>query len=158
MCSIGENVPRRLERWLREDGYAVARQSDPRMRFLLVATTPTDLRLTVSQRTTFKDRVEVNAKVDLELYQALFTGVAADAMARFLWDLRFAYLAQHVLFEMELVDAPRSIILLRNLWYDGLTKDRFMSAVQRVIEGVTLTLWKLQQRFGSVTGAGEQQT
>jgi hypothetical protein len=153
-----ENVPRRLEQWLREDGYTVTRQPDPRMRFLLIATTPTGLRLTVSQRTTFKDRVEVNAKVDLELYQALFTGVAADARARFLWDLRFAYLAQHVLFEMEPSDSPRFVILLRNLWYDGLTKDRFMSAVQRVVEGVTLTLWKLQQRFGSVGGTGESQT
>jgi len=144
-----KDIEDKLRSWLIEEDYVVKAQSNPLANFTLVATNPAaGINVTVSQSVKHSDRIETASQIVFEDYAKMLAGLPAPEKEGFLWDLRFSLVLCDVMFGMAPPDNPRSILVLRNVWHDGLTKDHFMSTLHRVAECALLVSWKLVPKFG----------
>ncbi len=150
-----KELERKLNRWLTEEDYLVKTQTNPLASFILVASNPNaGISVTVSQNAKHPDRIEVSSQMMFGEYAKKMADLPRREREEFFWDLRFSLVMSDVIFAMVPPENPQSVLVMKNIWYDGLTKDRFMSAVQRVGEGALLCSWKIVHRFGYLEPKG----
>lgn len=143
-----EAMQEKIQNWLIEEGYKVSKQNDPKTYFTIIAEHGTGMKIGVSQSLESTDRITVSGTV--EFPEDGLHGLAQDERLNLLWDLRFALMASELMFVMvPNGQLPNKVHILKNVWYDGLTKDRFMNVAQRVVEGKLLTMWKFNQKLGA---------
>jgi hypothetical protein len=159
MSSTERNVNQeKLQKWLVEEGYTVKLKDDPQAYFTLVTEHPTHVVLNVLQPLRSKDSILVVGRLPFpEEYVAKLRALPEKERVNFLWGLRFDLIANQVQFQLQPngVD-PTAIVVLNTVWYDGLTKDRAMTAVQHIADATLLVMWKFQQLFGSLAPKQEQ--
>jgi hypothetical protein len=115
----------------------------------LVATYPgAGISVTVSQNNKAKDRLEISSQMMFGEYVEKLGALSRQQREDVLWDLRFSLVMSNLIFAIIPPENPQSVVVMDHIWYDGLTKDRFMSSVHRVAEGALLVSWKLIHRFG----------
>lgn len=100
-----------------------------------------------------KDRDKIGILSGLALtneQRRLLEEMTDSKLQEFLWDLRFSLLSRHVSFKLDSKGSiPHQIAVAQFVWYDGLTKNGFMKAIQTVIEAVIVAQWKLSRLEGA---------
>ena len=144
-----KELEKKLRTWLTEEEYLVKSQTNPMAAFILVASNPgAGISVTVSQNAKNSDRIEISSQMMFSEYAKKISNLSRQEREDFFWDLRFSLVISDVIFAMVPPENPQSVLVIKNIWYDGLTKDRFMSAIQRVAEGALLCSWKIIHKFG----------
>ena len=144
-----KELEKKLRTWLVEEEYLVKSQTNPVASFILVASNPAaGISVSISQNTKHSDRIEISSQMMFGEYAKKLADLPSQEREEFFWDLRFSLVMSDVIFAMVPPENPQSIVVIKNIWYDGLTKDRFMSAIQRVGEGALLCSWKVYHKFG----------
>ena len=144
-----KDLEKKLTTWLTDEEYLVKSQTNPVAEFILVASNPgAGISVTVSQKAKHGDRIEISSQMMFGDYTKKIAALSRQEREDFFWDLRFSLVISDVIFAMVPPENPQSVLVMKNIWYDGLTKDRFMSAIQRVAEGALLCSWKTVQRLG----------
>jgi len=145
--------PRELEKklrtWLTDEEYLIKSQTNPAAAFILVASNPAaGISVTISQNAKHSDRIEITSQMMFGEYAKKVNDLPKQEREDFFWDLRFSLVTSDVIFAMVPPENPQSVVVMKNIWYDGLTKDHFMTAIQRVGEGALLCSWKVVHKFG----------
>lgn len=140
---------KKLRTWLTDEEYLVKSQTNPAASFILVASNPAaGISVTISQNAKHSDRIEITSQMMFGEYARKVNDLPKQEREDFFWDLRFSLVTSDVIFAMVPPENPQSVVVMKNIWYDGLTKDRFMTAIQRVGEGALLCSWKVVHKFG----------
>lgn len=150
----------KLQRWLTEEEIfeGVHSVDNPESYFRFDMKHKLGMALCVQQLVGNRDRILIESGRGLTKEQLhLLEGMAESKLREFVWDLRFSLLSYHVAFKMDTkLDPngliPHQIIVAQSVWYDGLTKNLFMKAIQTVAEAVMFSEWKLR----SLPGASDQ--
>lgn len=141
-------IQAKIQNWLIEEGYKVSKEENPKTYFTITAEHSTGMHISVSQGLDSKDRLTIEGGV--EITNDKFRQLPEKERLDFLWELRYDLITNDLIFAMlPNGQLPNKIVLLKNIWYDGLTKNNFMNAAQKVVEGKLMTLWKFQQKIGA---------
>ena len=87
-----------------------------------------------------------------------FAALPFPEKERIKWQIRYDLLFQDSSFEIQPVGQDiRSIRFSREIYYDGLTKDKLMQAIRENFKCELYVVWKFQELFGegSVAKASE---
>jgi hypothetical protein len=148
MSQERNEIKAKIQNWLIEEDYKVSKQDNPKTYFTILAEHVTGMHIGVSQELDSKDRLTIQGTVEIK--NDKFQKLPENERLDFLWQLRYDLITNDINFAM-FPDGkfPQRIALLKNIWYDGLTKNNFMNVTQRVVDGKLLILWKLQQKLGA---------
>jgi hypothetical protein len=142
-------IEKKLRTWLTDEEYFVKTQTNPSAAFILIASNPAaGISVTISQNAKHSDRIEITSQMMFGEYVKKINELPKQEREDFFWNLRFSLVTSDVIFAMVPPENPQSVVVMKNIWYDGLTKDRFMTAVLRVGEGALLCSWKVVHKFG----------
>lgn len=140
-------IQAKVQDWLIEEGYKVSREENPKTYFTIVAEHPTKMHIVISQSLDSKDRLTIEGGLQIP---DQFRKLPENERLNVLWDIRYGLVNNEISFLMlPNGQLPEKIVLLKNIWYDGLTKNNLMNTAQKVVEGKIMTLWKFQQKFGA---------
>lgn len=141
----------KLEQWLTEEGYVTKALKDAQTHFTFAVEHRLGIILTVGQLLKNKDRITIIGTLDIsDEDQKKLREIPEKQRNDFLWDLKFALLSNDIPFEMLANNLiPYRILVTQAIWYDGLTKDRFMQTIHRAIKAVVMVLWKFDQLSGA---------
>ena len=154
-----EDVQKKLQNWLVEEGYTVKLEDTPQTYFVIVSQHPVGVPVVVAQELRSKDCIQVTGRLTInEADMQRLRELPEKERIDFFWDLRFSLITNQVQFMFEPAGAefPDKITVMSRIWYDGLTKDRFMASVQRIVDGTLLTVFKFRQKFGAPAPKKEQ--
>ena len=141
-------IQAKIQNWFIEEGYKVSKVDNPKTYFTITAEHSTGMHIGVSQGLDSKDRLTIEGGVQVPDDQ--FRQMPEKERLDFLWELRYDLITNDLIFAMlPNGQLPNKIVVLKNIWYDGLTKNSFMNAAQKVVEGKLMTLWKFQQKLGA---------
>jgi hypothetical protein len=150
-----DTIEAKIQNWLIEEGYEVSKKDNPKTYFTIAAKHGTGMHIGVSQSLESKDKVTVEGGV--EITNPKFRELPEKERLDFLWELRYDLITNNIIFAMiPNGQLPNKILLLKNIWYDGLTKDNFMNTAQKIVEGKLMTLWKFQQKLGAPEPKSDQ--
>ena len=143
--------------WLREEAFSPEEMPDPNAHFnfgIKVAGSP----LHVVQKVHTVDSIFVGANLVLTPDQLDLLGESMDGKKRqeFFWDLRLALLSNSELGDFQVKPNPphdvrEVFITSRRVFYDALTKDRLILAIQTVYKAVMMVVWMLERYAGKIT-------
>ena len=152
------DIQQKISSWLVEENYGVKVQENPNVYFVINAQHPTGIGLAIGQEVGKKDRLVISASLNLdEDAQKRLRSLPEKERQDILWDIRFGLIALDVQFQMiPNGNMPTVIQVSKLLYYDGVTKDRFMGLVQKVTDSLLLVVWKLQRKFGASAPKEEQ--
>ena len=144
-----------VQTWLMEEGYQISSEEQPGFNFDLRVQIPNGVGFDVLQEINKNDSVAIISTISIardnsEQFNRLTTAQKGD----FLWDLRISLLNFQILteyrpFTTTMYELPETITVNEQLWRDGLTKDRFMNSIRRVINATFLIILKFQKAFGT---------
>ncbi len=137
----------KVQSWLIDEGYKVSIEDNPKTYYTIVAEHPTKMHIVVSQSLDSKDRLTIEGGLQIpDQFRKLPENERLDV----LWDVRYGLVNNEISFIMvPNGQLPEKIILLKNIWYDGLTKNNLMNTAQKVVEGKLMPLWKIQRKLGA---------
>jgi hypothetical protein len=138
--------------WLSEEGLYKDKVCDEILYFHLAAEFParSGRHVNVIQPNNRDDMVVVLSTIRLaEVHQRALQVMAKKEREKFIWDMRYALLFQDANFEM----APgggelSSIQFTREIYYDGLTKNKLMEVLRANFKCELFVVWKFQETFG----------
>lgn len=140
----------RLVNWLDQEGLTHRRIEVPGSRFNLEVRHPTGLLYNVAQRTHPSDAVTVTGSIVFpDKFQRTLEKALRAKRLTFLQDLRFDLLTAGHTFQFLPADGtPKQVVILGQVWEDGLTKDSFMRLMQHVVNGLILVVWSFEEGMG----------
>jgi hypothetical protein len=144
--------------WLSEEGLYKDKVYDENLYFHLAAEFPfrSGRHVNVIQPNNRDDMVVVLSTIRLaEVHQRALLAMAKKDREKFIWDMRYALLFQDANFEM----APgggelSSIQFSREIYYDGLTKNKLIEVLRANFKCELYVVWRFQEVFGDVPDAG----
>lgn len=145
---------RRVRRWLEEEHFAFKNFPDPNSDLNLEVTFgPNDWRrANVAFPKKGQDVVVFNSGFEFsDMHAPLFENLSQKEKSDFLWDLRLALVVYRISFDVPPEPKPKPSYLVhvwKYIYFDGLTKNTFMDALNEVYLAVTLAQLKCIQRFG----------
>ena len=142
-----DEIRAQVQSWLIDEGYKVSIEDNPKTYYTIIAEHPTKMHIVVSQALDSKDRLTIEGGLQIpDQFRKLPETERLDV----LWDIRYGLVNNEISFVM-LPNGrlPERIVLLKNIWYDGLTKNSLMNTAQKVVEGKLMTLWKIQRKLGA---------
>ncbi len=82
--------------------------------------------------------------------------ISVAERTEFLWDIKFGLLFRESSFQM-MPDGnnPERIQFTREIYYDGLNKNKLMEAIRENYQCSLFVIWKLMERFGEVFSGTE---
>ncbi len=84
-----------------------------------------------------------------EVHQKAIQALPPQQKERLMWQMRYDLLFRQSSFEIEPAGGDmRSIRFTREIYYDGLTKDRLMEAIRENLKCELYVVWKFQEMFG----------
>jgi len=150
MCANAKNqdVKARLEKWLLEENYKVESLTNNHALFNLVVEDNSGLKLHVRQPLLSVDQIVVMAKASLSEEQITkIQKMLSGERTRFLWELRFSLLEMGIDFSS--VSLPLKFVLVSSpIYFDGLTKNAFMTKVFAVRRALVFVMWKVSKELG----------
>jgi hypothetical protein len=147
-----KNVKKLVKQWCEEEGIFDEENDDPLSEFNFTINYPIEIqhKMNVLQPADNKDRVVIISGTKFESGAIeKMRNLPREELEELLWDLRFTLGPRPTEFELRRpVDVPESFIITAVIYSDGLTKDRFMTAIRDVYKSKLLASWKIQQRLG----------
>jgi hypothetical protein len=147
------DVKDRVVMWCRQEGLLRDQLDDPRARWHIRASAPAAIArsvngcpldvVDVSQSIEDAERIVVYAGLDLD--PALVDALRSGGIGELVRDLEMTLASRPEAFLLDYADgALRSVVVLEEIYPDGLTKDRLMRALRGVHKSVVLALWTLR--------------
>ncbi|MDP6460063.1 MAG: DUF2299 family protein [Candidatus Hydrothermarchaeota archaeon] len=146
-----KNIKKMVKKWCEEEGIFDEENEDPLSEFNFTMAYPIEIqhKMNVIQPAD-TDRVVIMAGTrfeskDVEKMRSLPLKKFEDLM----WELRFILGSRPTDFNLRRPeDVLESFVITTAIYLDGLTKDRFMTAIGDVYKSKLLASWKLQERLG----------
>ncbi len=142
-----EEIQAQIQTWLMEEGWRIRTEDVPDAEWFLSGESEGRVRVGVGQRRGSVDQVIVQGSVIFQqAQQDQINRLPPEERSDFLWDIRFRLLDMGVEFS-GIVEPPREVRISQRIYYDGLTKDRFLQRVSQVRNGVLTVLWMVARRL-----------
>lgn len=143
MSTERTEVRDRIQKWFLDEGFTIRPGRDQNAFFDFAIEFHDGSRLNVSQRTDKPDQVVIVTRLRLSKEQTnRLMGMNITKRNEILWDLRFGLLSRRVGFSA--IDMPlRSLEISSAVYYDGLTKDHFMSECFKVRNALVYIEWTI---------------
>ncbi len=146
----------KITAWLTQEGLFKERVQDEKLSFHLACEYPahSGRHVNVIQPKGREDVVIVFSRIRLaDSHKKALQGLHPKARERFMWDMRYALLFRESSFEMEPPGEDlESIRFTREIFYDGLTKNKLMEALRENLKCELFVVWKFQEAFGDGQG------
>jgi len=153
MPRVVEETCLKLRNWLSEEGLYKDKVYDEKLYFHLVAEYPmgSGRHVNIIQQNNRDDTVVVFSRIRLaDTHEKALHALTKKEKDRFLWDMRYALLGRDANFDMEPnAQELQSIQFSREVYYDGLTKDKIMEIMRDNFKCELYVIWKFQEAFGS---------
>ncbi len=149
----------RIKGWLVEEEMLVREIPDAHSRFRFIVMFPKDHYMELAQPLASADMVIIISPTSVSPEHREIMGRSRpEQRAEFIWALRFVMNTLSVDFEM---DHPENILgkftITDQIYEDGLSKDRLMSALRKVWRANLQVIWILQKEYGG-PGLKEEET
>ncbi|HPC89094.1 MAG TPA: DUF2299 family protein [Methanothrix sp.] len=154
----------KIKVWLVEEGLFDEEVPTENLYFQFAAEYPpkSGRHLSVIQPKGHEDMVVVFSRIRLaDVHQEAISAMPLKSRERLLWQMRYDLLFRDCSFEMEPRGGPlQSIRFTREIYYDGLTKNKLMEVIAENFKCELYVVWKFQEVFGEgqasrVTGPPE---
>jgi len=147
-----EETREKIKAWLSEEGLFQKILSEENLHFQIAAEYPlkSGRHLSIIQPKNHDDMIVVFSRIRLAdaHYKALSSMPPKDR-DRLLWQMRYDLLFQDSSFEIEPGGGDmRSIRFMREIYYDGLNKNKLMEAIRENFKCELYVVWKFQEVFG----------
>ena len=147
-----KNIKKMVKKWCEEEGIFDEENEDPLSEFnFTITSTPIKVqhKMNVIQPANSSKVVIMSGtrfeSEDIEKMRSLPMKKFGDLM----WELRFTLGSMPPDFNLGIPeDVLESFVITTAIYLDGLTKDRFMTAIGDVYKSKLLASWKLQKRLG----------
>jgi hypothetical protein len=145
-----EGMKDQIKGWLVEEEMLVREIQDAHSRFRFLIMFPKDHYMEVAQPLASTDMVVIISPMSVSPEHREIMGRSRpEQRAEFIWALRFVMNTLAVDFE---IDHPENILekftITDQIYEDGLSKDRFMSAIRKVWRANLQVIWILQKEYG----------
>jgi hypothetical protein len=142
-------VREKVSNWLRSDGWMVQETPSPDLAWMLVARKDGPP-LLVGQSSESLDCVLLRYQIDFSQdHRNRLSALSKADRTQFVWDL--VTQINHTGVEFVLDDpVPKSVLLTVVIYYDGLTKDRFMQRLIRLNSATRAIFMVLSRAFGTL--------
>ncbi len=147
-----EETGGKIKIWLTQEGLFKEQVRDENLRFHFAAEYParSGRHVSIIQPKEREDMIVVFSRIRLaDVHRKALLALPPKEKERFLWRMRYDLLFQESNFEME----PRggdleSIHFTREIYYDGLSKNKLMEALRENFKCELYVVWKFQEVFG----------
>jgi hypothetical protein len=145
-------IAEKITAWLTQEGLFREQVQDENLSLHLACEYParSGRHVNIIQPKGREDVVIVFSRIRLaDRHKKALQSLHPKAKERFLWDMRYALLFRESSFEMEPSGGDlESIRFTREIFYDGLTKNRLMEALKENLKCELYVVWKFQEVFG----------
>jgi hypothetical protein len=146
-----KDVKKLIKKWCEEEGIFGEENEDTLSEFNFTINYPTKIQHKMnvlqpadSSRVVIMSGTRFESE-DVEKMRSL----SKEKLDGLLWELRFILGSRPTEFDLRRpVDVLESFIITTVIYFDGLTKDRFMTAISDVYKSKLLASWKIQERLG----------
>jgi hypothetical protein len=142
----------KIKTWLVQEGLFKEEGQVENLYFQLAAEFPAQSgrHLSIIQPKNHEDMIVVFSRIRLaDSHQKALFAMPAKEKERLLWQMRYDLLFQDSSFEIEPAGSDlQSIRFTREIYYDGLTKNKLMEAIRENFKCELYVVWKFQEIFG----------
>jgi hypothetical protein len=147
-----EETCNKIIAWLSQEETFKERVQDESLSFHLAVEFParSGRHVNIIQPKGREDVVIVFSRIRLaDMHKKALQAMPPKIRERLLWDMRYVLLFQESSFEMEPPGGNlESIRFSREIYYDGLTKNKLMEALRENLKCELFVVWKFQEVFG----------
>ena len=145
--SRSEDIKEQIQKWLMEEGWRIRTENVPDAEWFLSGESEARVRIGIGQRRGRPDQIIIQGSVIFQqAQQDQIHRLPPEERTDFLWDMRFRLLDMGVEFS-GVAEPPHEVRISQRIYYDGLTKDRFLQRVSQVRNGVLTVLWMVARRL-----------
>lgn len=143
-----EEVKKRIQKWLLDEGFKVQSVSNEHASFNFVAEDAEGRKVNIIQPIKKIDQIIIATRAVLTQEQIdKLSRISEDERNRILWTLRFGLLDRGVGFSP--ISMPlESIQVSTVVYYDGLNKDNFMHRLFEVRKALLFIFWTIDRELG----------
>ncbi len=142
----------KIKTWLVQEGLFKEEGQVENLYFQLAAEFPAQSgrHLSIIQPKNHEDMIVVFSRIRLaDSHQKALSAMPPKDRERLIWQMRYDLLFQDSSFEIEPVGSDlQSIRFTREIYYDGLTKNKLMEAIRENFKCELYVVWKFQEIFG----------
>ena len=153
------DVRDKIKTWLAEENMFKEELESEGLYFQIAAEYParSGRHLSIIQPQGHEDMIVLFSRIMLaEVHQKALTHLLPQQKEKLMWQMRYDLLFRKSSFEIEPVgEDMRSIRFTREIYYDGLTKDRLMEAIRENFKCELYVVWKFQELFGEGSAAND---
>lgn len=147
-----EEICNKITVWLSQEGLFKERVQDEKLSIHLACEYParSERHVNIIQPKGREDVVIVFSRIRLaDTHKKALHALHPKTRERLLWEMRYTLLFQESSFEMEPPGGDLgSIRFTREIFYDGLTKNKLMEALRENLKCELFVVWKFQEVFG----------
>ncbi len=153
-----EETCNRIIAWLSQEGLFKERVQDENLTFHLAAEFPakSGRHVNIIQPKGHEDLVLVFSRIKLaDFHKNALHAMQPKAKERLIWEMRYALLFQESSFDFEPPGSElESVRFTREIYYDGLTKNKLMEVLRENLKCELYVVWKCQEVFGDSASTG----
>jgi len=147
-----EEIRDKVKVWLNQEALFKEELEDENLYFQLAAEYPpkSGRHLSIIQPKNHEDMLVVFSRIRLaDPHKAALSSMPPKEKERLIWQIRYDLLFHDTSFEMESDESGlQSIRFMREIYYDGLTKNKLMEAIRENFKCELYIVWKFQEHFG----------
>ena len=145
--SRNEEIKEQIQKWLMEEGWRIRTENVPDAEWFLSGESEAQVRIGIGKKRERPDQIIIQGSVTFQQeQQEQITQFPSAERNDFLWNMRFSLLNLGVEFS-GVTEPPQEIRISQRIYYDGLTKDRFLQRVSQVRNGVLTVLWMVAKKL-----------
>jgi len=149
-----EDTRDKIKAWLMEEGLFKEVRSEENLYYQIAAEFPakSGRHLSIIQPKDHEDMIVVFSRIRLaDAHHQALSAMPPKDRERLIWQMRYDLLFQDSSFEIEPGRGDmRSIRFMREIYYDGLNKNKLMEAVRENFKCELYVVWKFQEIFGEM--------
>ncbi len=151
-CQEVIDTQEKIKTWLVQEGLFKEVVQIENLYFQLAAEFPAQSgrHLSIIQPKNHEDLIVVFSRIRLaDMHQKALSVMPSKDRERLIWQMRYDLLFQDSSFEIEPTRSNmQSIRFTREIYYDGLTKNKLMEAIRDNFKCELYVVWKFQEIFG----------
>lgn len=148
-------VRARVQSWLLGEGWQLTEKTHGDADWLLEARDGAGRHVVVGQKKGREDQILLEGVVGIaDVHQERLAALSADERQELLWDLRFRLLQLGVEFQ-GVQDPLVRVMVGQRIYFDGMSKDRFLQRVSQVRNGILAVIWSVSRRLELAPPSGE---
>ena len=140
-------IQAQIQTWLMEEGWRIRAENVPDAEWFLSGESEARVRIGIGQKRGRQDQIIIQGSVTFQQeQQEQIARLPSEQRNDFLWDMRLSLLNLGIEFS-GIAEPPQEVRISQRIYYDGLTKDRFLQRVSQVRNGVLTVLWMVARRL-----------